>query len=271
MPAKRSSALAQLYGRMLGVPEDGLGGSLNLSLAQEKQIAKWSESAWNFLTAQVETDEGRRALIWTKDEKDPTAPLKPFPAHLRYLRELLDVLHYETRVVVDKARQMYVTTIILLYCHWYCIFNPATRVVLSKNKENEAKELIKDKIRFPHSTMPLWAQAALPCSKRPQKAVNYARNEFGGGDSTIIGAPMNVADREARGGTATIVLIDEAARQTAFGSIWQGAAPMTYKIIAPSTPEIGNQGAVDFKAILDDVVADNESGIVDPELEPEPI
>lgn len=241
---------------MLGVPNEA-SGRLNLSLKQERLIQTWSEHPWNFMAGRTDTGD---PLLWTKDERDPAAPLKPFPTHLRYLQELVEVIHYETRVAIDKSRQMYVTTLVLLYCHWFCLFNRAAKALLSKNKLDEAKELLRDKIRFPHSTMPIWAQAALPISKRPQKQINYPHNIANGGDSHILGAPQNVAEREARGGTYTIVLIDEAARQAGFGAIVAGAGPATYKIIAPTTPELGNQGAADFKAILDDVLADTEHG-----------
>jgi hypothetical protein len=48
-------------------------------------------------------------LVWTSDEKDDLAPLKPFP-EWEYIQRYITILHLEREVVSDKARQMFSST-----------------------------------------------------------------------------------------------------------------------------------------------------------------
>lgn len=250
------SRLGRLWDRHLGTPlVDQTTGKLDVRMtrAQQYVIEKSGESAWAFLTAR--DPETNRPLIWTKDEADKAAPLKPFPSDLKYVREYLEVLEYEPWVLVDKSRQMYVTTSTMLFIHWHCLFRIARRCLLSKSTEKEAKEILKDKVRFPHSQMPLWAQQALPITSMPQRSIRYIKT-----GSILIGAAQNVAETEARGGTCSIMFIDEAARQQKYRAIVAGATPMIMgkpgvtggQLYAATTPDVGSPGAKAFKADLDD-------------------
>src|SRR5438309_8569370 len=55
--------------------------------------------------------DGLFFLRWveTRDEADPERSVKPFPAHLEYLRELWAILARDQRVVIAKSRQMLVS------------------------------------------------------------------------------------------------------------------------------------------------------------------
>lgn len=248
--AKQGSRMQRLADRMLGVPvqsRDGRGGkrTAKLTRGQRYVLERGAESAWVFLTSRdPDTD---RPLVWTKDEADKAAPLKPFPAHLEYVRELYKVIENEELWLVDKARQMYITTCVMLYCHWEALYRTARKTILSKSTEKEAKDILRDKVRFPHSQLPDWARLALPITLRPQRMIMYPNT-----GSMILGVAQNVADTEARGNSATRVLIDEAARQEQFADIVAASTPMAAQVGAMTTPDIGTPGAIAFKKYLDD-------------------
>lgn len=249
MPSPRQGKrLKRLWDRYLKnpvAPPPGRKGAVRLTRAQQYVIEKGGESAWTFLTSR--DPETNKPLIWTKDEADEKDVVKPFPVHLDYVREYYKILDQEKTVLVDKARQMYITTSTMLYIHWYCLYRKARRVILSKSTEKEAKEIIRDKVRFVHQQMPLWAQAALPISKRPQRMIEY-RNT----NSVLIGSTQTVAETEARGGSASIVFVDEAARQMELGAIIGAVMPMAARLWLATTPDIGTPGAEEFKEMLED-------------------
>jgi hypothetical protein len=226
-------------------------------------LRHWAAHPWNWLTGK---DLDGRPIIWTKDEKDEKAPLKPFPAHLVYLRLLVEVLFSPTLQVVgvsgaivaltrflliDKARQMYVSTVIIALMDWWCRFRPHRRFLVSKVKEEDAIELINDKARGIEDGLPMWVRRALPQDPRPAAKINYPKNVIGGGGSYILGVAQNVAESSARGGTATAILVDEAAFQDSTDEIIDGARPMASRIWVVSSPYLGTPGGVTMKKILD--------------------
>jgi hypothetical protein len=213
---------------------------------QEQRLAlldAWALDPWAWLSGK---DTDGRPILWTKDEFDRSAPLKPFPSHLRYLREFVRVLESEPRVLVDKARQMYVSTTVLLFNDWDSAFHPAVNTVLSKTKQEESIALLKDKVRFPFSRLPEWVQQARPIRKTPAKRIDYPRTE-----SSTLGAAENMAVGEARGRTASRAIVDEAAYQETFEEMLQALDPMAAQIIAVSSPNLGCRGAEVFYQLLE--------------------
>lgn len=218
----------------------GVGG---LTWEQEDAVEHWRLHPWNFKTAKWQG----RPILWTKDERDDRAPLKPYPSHLKYLQYYNDVLLNEDFILADKARQMYISTDTLLFLMWYCLFKDNRFCIVSKTKEDEAIKLLADKVRVPASHLPDWFKREFPISAKPQKDVIFRKT-----DSHMLGVAENVADAEARGNTASIVFVDEAGFQAYFGSIVAATQPMVNKFIAVTTPNIGNPGAAEFKSYLDD-------------------
>ncbi len=214
-------------------------------VAQQKELLEyWAKHPWNWLSG---TDFDGTPLIRTADEKDEERPIKPYPTDKPYLKRLVQILVDERLVMVDKSRQMIVSTTCLLVIDWYCRFRDARRWLVSKHKEGESVELIKDKIRRVHERLPKWVQEALPQSKTPAIRVDYP-----GTGSYIRAVAQNVAQSEARGGTASGMLIDEAARQDQFGDIMAASLPMAGKIWAVTTAMVGSQGARTFKSYIDE-------------------
>lgn len=238
---------------------------------REELLEEWSEHPWRFLTATDPTTLDRQGnptpVYWTKDEADPRGLPKPFPAmvetyswqqgrlgkwvHLDYLEEFVNVLHGEllrayreqecSVVLLDKSRQMITTTAALAFVNWNCMTQQARRWILSKQKEDEAKILLRDKVRFPMQHLPEWLRKLRGCKMKPEIEAKYPT------ESTLLAVAENVADTAARGGTCTGVIVDEAARQDHFKAIVGAARPMARLIVGLTTAEIGCQGARDFR------------------------
>jgi len=225
----------------------GRHGQEGLNPKQKKALKSWSSHPWNFLSATDPlTDE---PIYWTKDERDKEIPVKHFPFHWEYLYHYVDLVHREHMVVVEKSRQQYVTTVTLGVILWDCLFTEARRWLISKITEEDAVELLKDKIRFPYSQLPVWFRKLYPAEPTPAN-----RMDFKGTNSYIRAVAENAAIGDMRGGTASGVLVDEAAFQREYPKIWAAATPMAAKIIAVSTPEIGNPGARYMKRQLDEKI-----------------
>jgi hypothetical protein len=187
-----------------------------------------------------------RPIVWTKDEADPKAPLKPFPAHLRYIRELVKRLQSEARLQIDKARQMIVSTTVLLFDDWDSRFHIAVNTVLSKSKEEDAVALLRDKVRFPHSQMPEWVRKLCPMNPRPEKRIDYPATS-----SSTLAVAQNAAVGEFRGRTVRRGIIDEAAFQDSFEDMLTALMPMASQIITMSSPNLGSPGAALFYSLLE--------------------
>jgi len=194
-------------------------------------------------------NEQGEPIYWTKDEKDKVTPVKPFPLKWEFLYHFVDILHTEDVVIVQKSRQQYITTVSLGVMFWDCLFTEARRWLISKITEEDAIELLRDKIRFPYGRLPLWFRKLYPATDTPSN-----RMDFLGTESYIRAVAENAAIGDMRGGTASGVLVDEAAFQRAYKEIWGAAMPMAARLWAVSTPNIGNPGARWMKAQVDEKV-----------------
>jgi hypothetical protein len=205
-------------------------------------VAQWTDP-WAWLTGK---DTDGRPVIWTKDEKDRSAPLKPFPSHSRYLRELVSVLKNEPLVAIDKSRQLYVSTTILLFDDHDSAFNVAVGTVLSKTKEEDACALLRDKVRFPFRQMPQWVQQWRPITMKPEKRITYPQT-----GSETLAVAQNAAVGEARGRSARRAIIDEGAFQDELEEMVAAFKPMTSQIILCSSPNLGSPGAAYYFGLLE--------------------
>ena len=206
-------------------------------------LKSWSEHPWNFLTGVDPLTD--KPIYWTKDEGDKITPIKKFPVDWEYIYHLSDVFVNEEIVVVEKARQMFMTTFVLGMMFWDCLFHDARRWLISKITEDDAIDLLRDKIRFPYSRLPPWFQGLYQASGTPS-----FRMDFSGTSSYIKAVAENAAIGDLRGGTASGVLCDEAAFQRELPKIWAASTPMAAKIILLTTTEVGNPGARWFRKLL---------------------
>lgn len=256
---------SEAWRRLLGTTAGGTGSAASRQQRSRAELVEhWSADVWNWLTGVDHTsdslpwlpdrefDQGV-PLIWTTDEKekidpaDPTAGIKPFPSSLPYLRRytacVVSDLPEDRILFVDKSRQMFVSHSTLLCLDWIGKTQQGRRMVWSKHTEDESMEMLEDKIRAVHRRLPRWVQDAFPTSMKPAKRVKYPST-----GSYIVAANTTAATGIARGGTASVMGIDEAAFQEAFQATFEAALPMAGKIIAVTTAQNGPPGARFFYA-----------------------
>lgn|SRR5512138_133140 len=209
----------------------------DLGAQHEALLRHWSKHPWNFLTGK---DLDGTPIIRTADEADNVDAIKPLPADWEYLSR---VCYYFFQLPpweplwVDKTRQLMISTLALLTGAWFCAFIPQRRFLVSKNTEDEAKGLLERKVADVFERMPEWVKESIPV------ALSGNRIDFPNTKSEIIGCTANAAERQARGGTASILLIDEAAFQADLPSLYSSALTMCPKIWVVSTNTYGNPGA----------------------------
>lgn len=198
-------------------------------------LETWRHDPWAFFSA---LDADGQPVVWTVDELDDKKPKKPFPAHKEYLSEIVKELSAYRIVLIDKIRQKYITNLCALMVMHYCMFTDEREVFISRLEERSAVKLINDKIRKPHAMLPKWLQEACPISKEPKNIIT-----FGETGSTVTGVSQNFGVADARGSTASLVLVDEAAYQDFYPEIHRAILPMAARLWAVSTANTGNPGA----------------------------
>ena len=209
-------------------------------------LSAWSQDPWTYLTGK---DLDGRPILWTTDERDDVTPVKPFPEEKEYLKWLTNELwHPDHRIVfVDKARQMYVSTLCCLIIDWYCTFREDREVIVSRVKEESAIKLINDKIRVVHKRKPKWLQDHVRMSMTPEAVITY-----GVSGSTVTAVAQNFAHSDSRGITGSLIMVDEAAYQDYFPAIYQSVLPMSNRLWAVTTAHLGNPGAALFRGLKDE-------------------
>jgi hypothetical protein len=249
---------------LAGDAREDSGALREIGLRRAELLKTWTADPWAFLTGR---DLDGRPIWWTKDEDDPVRPVKPFPTDLLYLNRLVQLVWaqgfpehrynlepgrfgfeqppYNRPIFLEKARQMLITTTILGFGFWDCGFHDARRWILSKSVEDDAEELLRDKIRFSSLRMPGWLQTAIGCSRKPEGRADFRRGSY------LLAAGQNVADREARGSTASRVFVDEGAIQERLADILAAVLPMCPRVIVVTTPNLGNPGALVFQKYLE--------------------
>jgi len=238
LPTKRPDALT----RSLAGTNRRLSHRTKLARERDLLVAQWAEHPWSFLTG---VDEGGNPIIRTKDESDEQTPYKPFPLDKPYLHSLTVDLTKHRVVLLNKSRQMMVSTLCCLLLYWTLLFRPGRRMLVSKQTESLAVELIRDKIRGVHERTPVWFQQRYSISRTPANRIDCKQT-----DGYILAVAQNAAVGAMRGGTASIVLIDEAAFQDQFPEMMQAAGPMASRVWAVTTANIGNPGAEYFYRIM---------------------
>ena len=237
--------------QVLADPAERVGD--NILQARLDLLETWRADPWAYLSGK---DTDGRPIIWTADERDDVVPVKPFPAEKAYLKDVTGELWSYRISMVDKVRQVYLTTLCCLNIDWYGSFTDEREVFVSRVKQESAEKLIEDKIRAVHRRKPLWLQHACPLSMSPMHKAVY---EATGSSVTAVG--QNFADSEGRGPTGSLVLVDEAAFQENFRGIYRAIQPYQTRIWAISTANIGNDGAALFK----ELIHEGRPGFIDPE------
>ena len=201
-------------------------------------LREWSRDPWDFLTGR---DTDGRALVWTKDEGDAEHPYKAFPSKPHLFRLTRDLWRDEEKVVlVDKSRQMMVSTLCCLFLLWLILFRKGRNCYISKQSRELAVELMADKIIGPYERLPEWMRLTFPLEITKQ-VVRATRT-----DSRITAVAQNAAVGAFRGNRASVVLVDEAAFQEYFPQMIGAAKEMCDRLWAITTANMGNPGAERF-------------------------
>ena len=219
---------------------------LQLTPAREEALAKWAENSWTFYTA-VDPDDGETPIIRTIDQRDKRNPIKAFPKHLDYLHLIDELLDAEQYLACEKSSQMFVSSIILLKSLHHGAFKQAWKILLSKHKEEEASQLLDEKIRKVWLLMPDWVRVALPLTLRPKNKITWPKT-----GSSILGLPENAAAADARGQTYNTGLIDECCWQDELQAILTAMLPRAGQVVFWSTPAPGGEGERVFREYLKD-------------------
>ena len=215
---------------------------------RQKLCYHMKEHPWNFMTAvDPLTSE---PLVWTRNENSERGR-DPFPAK-EYLRHYVEALVTEHVLLVPKSRQMIISTCTLVVCLWEIMFKASWRAILSKVTEDEAEELLENKVRYTYKHLPEWLRGMRSIEPRPKgKALCKETNSY------ILAAAQNAANRECRGGTANRLVVDEACYQDQFQEITEAGQPMTQHFNAISTPNVSYPGGLFMRQIC----YDEEAGL----------
>lgn len=142
--------------------------------------------------------------------------------------KLLHILNKYDRVIILKSRQLGITTIAAAYALWHMIFNKDQSILALAPTQDKARNIV-DKVRFAYSELPSWLKVA---SLEDNKLSLILSN------GSKIKAASGASD-SARGYTANILILDEAAFIENADELW-GSAQQTLatggKAILLSTP-----------------------------------
>jgi len=219
-----------------------------------------------FLTAidptTIRTD-GRPSHVWvTTDEREKKGIFnesaaggteKPFP-QWAYLSMLFGLYQREDVVGIEKSRQVFATTATLAYAFWVAAFHDNQKILLSKATLPEAEQLLEEKIRIPWGRMPPWLKDRFEIKDKPANLIRFRSTttpRHNSSKSVIQAVAENAALRGLRGGTASLVIIDEAALQGNLSAMLRAAAPMAARIICLTSADGGEAGGEAFVAYFD--------------------
>ena len=212
----------------------------------------------HYLTAVDPTSirsDGRPSHVWvTTDEVadvlNPgakSAVEKPFPNWLYlhatfYLLENHKSLGIEKGIFgIEKARQVLMTTGILAWANWYCSFRQFRKGILSKITQPEAEDLLEAKIRIPYRRQPPWIREALHQTDKPRRQITYKNS-----GSLMQAVAENAAAGAMRGISASLVVVDEAAKQKNLDAMMRAALPMAAMVVALTSADGGELGGQSF-------------------------
>lgn len=119
----------------------------------------------------------------------------PWPAQLALLRDL----EQNRFLTVLKARQLGISWLVLTYALWLMLFRPVSSVLLMSKRDDEAVELLANRLTRMHALLPPWLQA-----RKVVKASSHALELSTG--SRALAFPTS----GGRSYTGTFVLLDEA-------------------------------------------------------------
>lgn len=165
---------------------------------QVRMRAYYAANPWAFLSD----------CVFTLDQVNQSAPIKPFPSHFEYLRFLCALWTREKLVAIPKSRRMTCSwNYISLFTH-DTIFNAGRFNAFVSKKEDDSGELVS-RAEFIYNKIPEWRipRALLPALKNKKMSKQPPVMEFEELNSKIQGFPQG-AD-QLRQFTFSGMLFDE--------------------------------------------------------------
>lgn len=156
---------------------------------------------------------------FTKDEHDPTNPVKRFPRY-KYIPRIVRALKRYDRVLIPKSRQVMITWTILAFLLYKATFQRHRLIFVQSKKEEDAAALV-DRTKHMYEHLPWWIQSASPLrrplSKQPFNKISWANG------SLMWGVPQG-ADI-LRQYTASVIFDDEMAFQDKAEEAYNASRP----------------------------------------------
>lgn len=122
-------------------------------------------------------------------------PFKLWPAQF----EVLDTLLNNRLVIILKARQLGLSWLVLGYILWVMLFRPAATALIFSRRDDEAINLVDDRLKGMYQRLPPWMQA--------RSVTENNAHEFQLSNGSVARAfPTTGGDSY----TATVALVDEA-------------------------------------------------------------
>ncbi len=146
----------------------------------------------------------------------------------QFQEKLLFLLNKHDRTLILKSRQLGITTLTAAYALWLIIFNKDQSILALAPTQEKAKNIV-DKVRFAYSNLPSWL-------KVPSVEDNKLTLILSNGSKVKAASG---ASESARGYTANVLILDEAAFIENAEDLW-GSAQQTLatggRAIVLSTP-----------------------------------
>lgn len=215
-----------------------LRGHLPTMTAQEAQmaLAGMRESALARCAAEIGF---WLRFVLTRDEADPTTPVKAFPIHTGYARRLVDLLQRERRLAVVKSRQMLVSWAACTVMVHRARFTPHQVVLYQTQNWPDAVKMVAmpgagqdggftGRCQFIEAHLPGWLRQAVTATE--------GRLIYPNG--SMIEALPGGADK-IRGKTASLIVLDEMAFLEDAKATYTAIAPLVQKgaqLLMISTP-----------------------------------
>lgn len=194
---------------------------------------------WAFLSAR---DIDGSALVKTVDRGTTGgASVRDYPSEREYLKALVYELYDPDNflVVMQKTRQILASfTVLLGNAFWPCLKYANTEAIVSRNKEEGAIKLVREKVVDTWKQLPPWYRALCPIANKPQEQVKFLAN-----GAHILAVSQNFPNSESRGDSAGIVVVDEADYQSNLPQIITSTLPMAGKIILLSSAKKDGEGS----------------------------
>jgi len=165
-----------------------------------------------------------------------TVPFKLYP----FQKDLINNMINNRFVVVNKSRQLGITTIGAAFCLWYCLFHTSQNVAAIATRAKTAANFLK-KVQFGYDRLPDWLKDIFTVKNN-----NASTIEWDNGSKVIAEGRSGSA---LRGEAISWLIVDEAAWIEGFDGpdgIWAGILP-TLSCVAGDTLILTDNGFIEMK------------------------